>query len=259
VNNIKTFLIQTINNRVIHDFSFTLIESINYHNWYNNKKVYDYILQETTQLPLDENYKPYKEDLEGIIPVGSVEFVLKYLNNYYNINNIKPLNIPQQLMKPEYTKRWVKIDKTNSDIISNIINTSDKPIFVKDNCKIKGWINIVESNKGYPAGEYLISEYIEIDSEWRAFVFNNRLVGLQNYSGDFTIFPDVELIKKMITDFNYNSAYTLDVGINQKDGTFVVEAHDFFSCGLYGMSDYKVLPLMFINTWNKLIGGKNHE
>jgi len=96
VKNIKTFLIQTIDNMVAHDFSFTLIEAIKYHNWYQNKKVYDYFLQEDIKLPLDEDDKPYKDDLEEIIPVGSVEFVLKYLNDYYNINNIKPFNIPLQ-------------------------------------------------------------------------------------------------------------------------------------------------------------------
>ena len=41
------------------------------------------------------------------------------------------------------------------------------------------------------------------------------------------MFPDVDLIKEMIKDFNYNNAYTLDVGIN-KDGTFLIECHDFF-------------------------------
>jgi hypothetical protein len=167
----------------------------------------------------------------------------------YNISNIKPLNIPDKLIKPEYTKRWIKLVKTTA----NTINTGKTPIFVKDNTKIKGWTNIVETNRGYPPGDYLISEYIEIDSEWRAFVFNNRLIGLQNYSGDFTMFPDIKLIKKMISDFNYPNAYTLDVGINDKE-TFIIECHDFFSCGLYGFSDYKMLPLMFINTWNKLIG-----
>jgi len=248
VNNIKTFLIQTIDNIVTHDFSFTLIEAIKYHNWYENKKIYDYWLQEN--IPKDFIMSHLKKDIKDTIPVGSVEFILSYLNKYYNINNIKPLNIPKQLMKPEYLKRWIVERATDT----NIINAGEIPIFVKDNTKIKGWTNIVETNRGYPPGEYLISEYVEIESEWRAFVFNNRLVGLQNYSGDFTMFPDVELIKKMIADFNYSSAYTLDVGINDK-GTFIIECHDFFSCGLYGFSDYKVLPLMFINTWNKLIGG----
>ena len=96
---------------------------------------------------------------------------------------------------------------------------------------------------------------IDIDSEWRVFVFNQTLYGIQNYSGDFTMFPDVKLIKEMIKNYNNNGAYTLDIGINN-DGTFIIECHDFFSCGLYGFSDYKMLPLMFINTWNKLINTK---
>jgi hypothetical protein len=75
---------------------------------------------------------------------------------------------------------------------------------------------------------------------------------LQNYSGDFTMFPDVELVLSMIKDFDYQHPYTLDVGINDK-GTFVVECHDMFSTGLYGFSGYKLLPIMFIQAWNKLI------
>ena len=125
-------------------------------------------------------------------------------------------------------------------------------MFIKDNTKIKGIAEIFIPNRGYPTGEYLISELIDIESEWRSFIFNKKLIGLQNYSGDFTMFPNVELINEMIKDYSNNGAYTLDVGINDK-GTFVIECHDFFSCGLYGFSDYKMLPLMFINTWNKLI------
>ncbi|MFA7664269.1 MAG: ATP-grasp domain-containing protein [Clostridia bacterium] len=215
------------------------------------------MLQKGTKLPLDNDGKPYEGDLQSIIPIGSVEFVLKYLNDYYNITNIKPLNIPDELDRYKYTKR--KIFYSNSNGIIHLphdkyfenLNPSTK-FFVKSNDKIKGFTDIIQY-KDIPQGEYLISELIDIDSEWRAFVFNNRLVGLQNYSGDFTLFPDVKLINEMVHDFNYNSTYTLDVGINKKDGTFIVECHDFFSCGLYGFSDYRVLPLMFINTWNKII------
>ena len=252
---IKTFLIQTIENRVVHDFSFVLIEAINYHNWYNNEKTYDYMLRNNTCIPIeiDKYGNPYEKDSNDIVPIGSVEFVLDFLNRYYNINNVKPLNIPQELRKPEYLKRWIVEKTTDWDTI----NAGNISFFVKDNSKIKGWTNIVEPNRSYPPGDYLISELIDIDSEWRAFVFNKELVGLQNYSGNFTMFPNVELIKEMIKDYNNNGSYTLDVGINDK-GTFVIECHDLFSCGLYGFADYKLLPLMFINTWNKLIKGENN-
>ena len=250
MNNIKTFLIQTIDNMVVHDFSFTLIEAIKYNNWYNGEKIYDYILQENTNLSINSNDQPYKEDVEGIIPIGSVEFVLKYLNDYYNINNIKPLNIPEELNKYKYIKRnvWNFYPFQNDKYIN-------KTVFVKSKTKIKGYTDIVKYTD-VPTGEFIVSELIDIQSEWRAFVWKHTLYGLQNYSGDFTMFPDIKLIKKMISDYSNDGAYTLDVGINDKDGTFIIECHDFFSCGLYGFADYRVLPLMFIDTWNKLIKGE---
>lgn len=242
----KTFLIQTVDNQIVHDFSFALIEAIKYNNWYYNEEIYKGIVGDEVACPI-RNW----EHQEDFIPIGTVEYVLAYLKKYYQIDNIKPLNIPKELLKPEYLQRQVYF--SNND--QPTFNTGDMPIFVKDNIKIKGYTNIVEPNKCYPSGEYMVSEYIDIDSEWRAFVFNNELVGLHNYSGDFTIFPDVKFIKMMIKDFNYNVAYTLDIGVNLK-GTFIIECHDFFSCGLYGFADYKLLPKMFISTWNKLIKDK---
>jgi hypothetical protein len=242
----KTFLIQTVDNMIVHDFSFGLLEAIRFHKWYYGKDIYNYVLSETTDRPKLNDFQYYP--LNDIVPIGTVEFVLAFLRTHYKIDNVKPLNIPQQLMKPEYLKRWVKIVQSEN----NTINTGDTPIFVKDNTKIKGWTNIIEKNRGYPPGEYLISEVVDIWSEWRAFVYKDQLVGLNNYSGEFTQFPDVELILDMIKSFDYPYAYTLDVGINEK-GTFIIEAHEFFSCGLYGMSNHNLLPKMFINTWNKLI------
>lgn len=249
----KTFLIQITDNMITHDFSFALIEAIKYNNWYYGEKTYNYILQEDTKLPLDNDDKPYKDDLESIIPVGSVEFVLKYLNDYYGIKNVKPINIPDELNKYKYTKRniWSNFE-TSPKNISEIV-------FYKSKNIIKGMSGITKNTKvpTYPGYEFLISDFIDIKSEWRVFVWRNTLFGLQNYSGDYTIFPDVKLIKEMIVDYNNETAYTLDVGINDKDGTFIVECHDFFSCGLYGFADYRILPNMFIDTWNKLVKGEN--
>lgn len=125
----KTFLIQSADKTILHDFSFTLIEAIKYHNWLYDDAVYNYVLSETTNRPKLNPVQYYP--LEEIIPIGSVKFVLEYLKKYYNIDNIKPLNIPEELMKPEYLKRWIKIHKSET----NVINAGDTPIFVKVNTK----------------------------------------------------------------------------------------------------------------------------
>jgi hypothetical protein len=221
------FLIQTFDGIVKHDFSFTLLESIRYHNWLRDEKVFDYRLTD------DKIFSNY-------IPIGSVEFVENYLYKYYIIK-FKPLNIPKDLLKEKFTKRNI-FNGTERDIIGKK--------FVKSNDKIKSFAEITDHA---PIGNYQISDIIEIDSEWRSFVYEGKLVGLQNYSGEFDIFPNVNLIKEMIAEYkNCPIAYTLDVGINSLS-TFVLEAHPMVSVGLYGFSDHKILPYMFSKTFNQII------
>jgi ATP-grasp domain, R2K clade family 2 len=137
---------------------------------------------------------------------------------------------------------------------------SDGEFFIKSNDRIKGYSTFVGVANGLyfpfdiPDGNYQISEKINIDSEWRAFVYDGKLVGLQNYSGDFTRFPDIRTIKGMIEMYKSSPiAYTLDIGINDDSGTFVIECHDFFSVGLYGFADYKRLPHMFYQWFQEYI------
>ena len=135
---------------------------------------------------------------------------------------------------------------------------------VKDNNKIKGLTSMVKNPEILsvpPGGNYQISKYISIDSEWRSFIYKGKLVGLQHYVGEFTLFPDVRMIKHMIEVYEASKeapiAYTLDVGINDQ-GTFVIEVHDFFSCGLYGFTNHPILPQMF-GRWFTQYVNKNKD
>lgn len=214
------FLIQTIDGQIKHDFSFTLIESCAYQNWMRKENAFTYVLSDIT-IP-----EP------SVIPVGSVEFVCEYLFNHFSLTPY-PKNIPIELMDKCWTGRNV-INGTNRDIKGMR--------FVKSATRIKSFTEICDSA---PLGSYQISDIIEIESEWRAFIYEGKLVGLQNYSGEFDVFPDAPKIKAMIKAYKSQPvAYTLDVAVN-KDGTFIIEVHDFFSCGLYGFAEHKILPYMF--------------
>lgn len=227
------FLIQLIPGQ-FHDFSFHLIEACKYHNWLGNKDI-TFELNETIPPP-----SIFHNAIEPSIPVGTVEFVCEYLKEFYNLEP-KPRNVPEELFK--FAGR-------------NILNGTEKDIigekFVKSNDKIKVFTEIC---KKAPAGNYQISDIIDIQSEWRGFVYQGELVGLQNYLGEFDIFPDVACIRQMILE--YKSApvsYTLDVGISNGN-TVIIEVHDFFSCGLYGFHDYKLLPFMFSRWWFEYLKG----
>ena len=79
----KKFLIETKNNEVVDDFSFTLIQSIKYQNWYHNNDIMSYVLKNNPNTLANTFY-----------PVGSVEFVHSYLEQHFH-NIPKPLNIPE--------------------------------------------------------------------------------------------------------------------------------------------------------------------
>lgn len=236
------FIIQTFNNQIQHDFSFTLLEAIRYHEWYYKESI-----------PYTLTDKECPDYIPNATPIGSVEFVSNYLEKHYSLKP-KPRNVPDELIK--YAGRGVFNDT------DKMHRTRD--LFAKSNDKIKGFANFVELNEKLAPGNYQFNELVMIESEWRCFVYDNKLVGLQNYAGDFTVFPDVNRIDMFIEEFKTAPiAYTLDVYVDEKDATFVMETHDFFSCGLYGFADLKLLPIMFsrwfydyVKNFNK---GDRHE
>jgi len=230
------FLIQKYKGKVVHDFSFTLLESIQYLKWSANGdvdikvKYLDYIDAE------NENwnfwFNPYHQHY---IPVGSVEFVTAWFKHFHD-HTPRPINVPEDL--------WGHAGRTIWNGDENGYKKGYGQLFVKSNDHIKGFKLLIKEDYPLPKGNYQFSEEVGIDSEWRAFVYQGKLVGLQNYGGDFTAFPDVQSIYDMIQDYDSAPvAYTLDVGVTW-GSTFVIEVHDFFSCGLYGFADHRILPFM---------------
>lgn len=229
------FLLQTIDGQLEHDFTFHLRKACKHQNWFHRKEVFDWICTDAK-----------KEYPSGYVPVGTVEFVTDYLKQHIG-SAPDPKNIPDQLNQNKFTKRMVNI-KTADEI--------DQEYFVKSIDTIKGYSDFTDSP---PAGQYQVSEIIEIDSEYRGFVHKNELVGLCNYAGEFDIFPDVDHMRKMIESYKSEAppAYTLDVGVGPR-GTFIIEVHDFFACGLYGFTDPSHLPYMF-GDWYRYYTEQSNE
>jgi hypothetical protein len=250
------FLIQKINGEIRHDFAFTLLESIRFKNWLSRNDKKDKIkvkfIEYSDEIPEPSDIypMPFKPMHKDYVPIGSVEFVSDFLMHFHNLKP-EPINVPEELFG--FAKRYIF-----NDSHLGLENQAGK-FFVKSNDKIKGFAELVEcfdnGNQGtkysipIPVGAYQFSEYIRgIESEWRVFVYEDKMVGLQNYTGDFTVFPNINRIKQIINAFEVSGsapiAYTLDVGVTDHD-TIIIEVHDFFSCGLYGFANHGVLPHMF--------------
>lgn len=169
------------------------------------------------------------------IPVGSVEFVSQYLKEVHN-KEVKPINIPNELMSHEFLKRYAKYLK-GGDVIPK-----DKFVKVADRFKQQVYISKEEE---IAKENVLVSDVIDINSEWRIFISNQEIRGIKQYSGSFFASPpSYDFIKSCIEAYKSQpKVYTLDIGKNN-EGEFVIEVHDFFSCSTYGFNSLS-LPTMF--------------
>lgn len=202
------------------------------------------------------------------VPVGTIEFIERYLNR-----KMKPINIPYQLETKELLKR-----KIFRGTIGEFLNRegsaglTDKAwYFVKSNEAIKAIESdiytvpeIIKLNEKYNGQQLLFSEIIpgKIESEWRVFVYRGKIVGLRQYSGnEFGSLPSEATIQKMISKYTKApKSYTLDVAvitINNRRYTILIEVHNFVACGLYGFEEYQILPQMVVQgfAWELSKGG----
>jgi len=102
----------------------------------------------------------------------------------------------------------------------------------------------------------LISEVVEFVSEYRCFVLDNKLVGCKNYTGDFTVLPDFDLIQYSIVNYkNSPSAYTLDFGITEYNNTELIEINDGYGFGAYGLNPI-IFCKMIAKRWSDIINKK---
>jgi hypothetical protein len=110
--------------------------------------------------------------------------------------------------------------------------------------------------------EVIVSEVINIRSEFRCFVFENELKGIQFYQGDFASFPDILSICHSIWEYkNAPIAYTMDVGVVVDDRgssqkTVIIEINDMWAIGSYGF-DSKLYTKMCVRRMREII--KNNK
>ena len=233
------FLLQTINKKLVHDFTFELTRCEEYHKWIGNPIT----LRRQESLDFSSVKNP-----DHYVPVGSVEFVSAYLNKFYPDAKkaLEPLNVPESLFP--FAGR----------IIGNVTKPEDMVkfnnpalVFAKSLTTIKhpenGFLGLPDFER---CNGFQVSTPIDFLSEWRVFVFNGTILDSRCYLGDFFAYPDKDTITKMVEAYkDAPKTYTLDVGVTTKGETVVIECHRFFSCGLYGFSQPNIYPAMLSQEW----------
>jgi len=232
------FVIQTDARGIpLFDFGYTLLQAIDYAAWVDGTPRYGYTLASTWPSPLEAAD-------DRIVPIGSLEWVEAWWHRLHGSPFPEPLYIPDVLRQPPYLHRAVWR-------VAGPLPRQPVPVFIKSATRYKGFApQITDRTDQLPAGDYWLADVVDFRTEWRAFVYRGRLVGLHYYSGDFTVMPDVARIQAMIADYtDAPAAYTLDVGVLDSGDTALVEVHPLVSCGFYGFSDLVVVPGMLIAGW----------
>lgn len=237
-----------------HDFSFHLAKAVKYYNGFKEDLIFSLIrCMDDSQLKKFGN-KGMVPESENLVPVGSLEFVNKFMYIVEGLSPPLPINIPKELDSRRYTKRCIEHGLNLEQLKSRI--DPDFLYFIKSETKYKAPCSEVihETDLEWLDEDdtYMISDIVHIDSEWRAFIFRGQILDIKRYQSEgvsLNTVPDMELIQEMVdvlSKLGKLNSYTLDVGVNKEDGTFILEIHPFVSCGLYGFEWYDILPQMFL-------------
>lgn len=238
----KTLLIQTISGRVVHDFAFDIINRI--HSDERVEQDFQYRLHH--ELIREEPFSEY-------IPVGSVEFVTDWLLGFHQID-YKPINIPKCLQQEEFLGRRYMDDYKGFQLEF----ADESKWFVKERDRLKGVTGCmahIDKRDIQRDTDYIVSDVVDIISEWRVFVHRGKILDMKCYSGDFWVAPNKQKVMKIVESYkDAPIAYTLDVArLNTGTShTVIIELHDYFSCGLYGFDSPKH-PYMMSQAWFEML------
>jgi hypothetical protein len=243
----------------MHDFGYTAIEAVNFSNWIHNTEsedAYSYLVDTTIATYQGERFvRTFDSSLlsSSYVPIGSVEYVQSWLKAM-GARTPKPLNIPKELWS--FVRRKITT-------VSTVDGWDNCGGYLKDSEDIKSCHNGVIADLTRIVevpSESQLTQLVDVQSEWRAFVFNKQIRGIKCYSGDVWAMPDKPYIEQVV-DTYAKRAYTLDLivhpGSDGKPVTDILELHDFFSCGLYGFDDYATLLNMWCGTITALLNSRD--
>ena len=207
----------------------------------NSRGLNSYLLMDYTELKKTNN------DYSDWIPVGTLEFVRTWLKKYKGIEEMKPIEVPEILREEKYLGR-------SYDIVSFEDLELKGYKFIKDIDKLKqfsftGDLGNLDKNDEsiFISQNYLISNVVDIMSEYRVFVSDMSIKAIQFYDGDCTVFPNVSLLREMVGKYylvqDRPKSYTMDIAILKNGRTIILEVHPVVSVGTYGYSEYALLDM----------------
>lgn len=185
------------------------------------------------------------EDLSDWIPVGTLLYVQEWLKKYWDIEKMRPIEVPKILRKEKFLKR-----EYNIVVFEDLELEGYKFLKDIDNLKVLSYIGDLShldknNNSIFKGSKYLVSNVVDIVSEYRIFVSDLEIKAIQFYDGNCTVFPNIPIIREMVGIYNLDQnrpkSYTLDIAVLKEGFTVILEVHPVTSVGTYGYTDKDIL------------------
>lgn len=208
----------------IGDYAYTAYEGFKFlgHN--------THMFQDASNIPVGIN-----EYRQPPLVVGTIEETEKYLKMSKVVVPL-PLHIPPALEGHAHRNiQHLTLGEAKNLKPPYFIKTQDLKVFPSG--VYRGIVSFNEMFGQYPEDtRVIISDVIDMVSEYRVFVLDNVPIGVRHYIGDPMIFPSAQTIRLMIKDFRFSPrAYTLDVAVTPEGHTVLIECNDGWSVGSYGL------------------------
>lgn len=226
----------------------TKIANVHYQN---NKPITDSTYAAEYGLTrLGYDIKPFTSiDVDGWKYINKQELYVGGIRALHKIITLSKVKEPQiqipNVVLPKYCSDRV-ISTTTLGNIRKIVNTDRFiPVFIKPKFDdklftgfvLKSPIDLIKLSALSDNTIILCSEVVDILSQYRCFVFNKNLVGCKNYTGNFKVLPNFDIIEHAIMDFEEQPvAYTLDFAILKNGNTTLIEINDAIGIGYYGLN-----------------------
>lgn len=185
----------------------------------------------------------------SLIPIGTIDFVTKYLSRFGHYIHEVPIEIPKYLQTEEFLKRkyeivsWDKIPRTGKFFLKDVSELKNfSGIMNATYTDIDGLFNYVPKSKMDATlvldkeHLYQVSSILPIKTEYRVYVIGHDIAAITAYEGSPLNLPDVALLQKAIELIKLNEkdlrSYTIDIAVGNF-GTAILEIHNFTSVGLY--------------------------
>lgn len=203
------------------------------------------------------------DDLNGFMPVGSVEFIREFMK----ISGIiEPENISYpSSIKPMYQRKIEKTTAKEAKLIDGSYFV--KPVttklftgFLMCDREFEDQFDIEQFAKYATLPqetEVWISEIVNFVSEYRYYVQDKKIIGMarydQNEYEDAPV-PDAYFVKSVVDSLPFNHPYTVDIGVLDTGESAVVECNDAWAIGLYGKALAPKDYLLFLsNRWQSIL------